>query len=71
MNKPVKFDNSKATNDQRAAHMEAKDAYVENHGDDDEPNWMLFYKGTDGRDKSLSLDAQTWEDAIFQACETI
>lgn len=65
------FDNRKATDDQRVALMEGKAAYVENHGDEDEPNWMLFYKGEDGRDRSMSLDGESWEDAVFQACETI
>lgn len=65
------FNNDRATDDQRVAFMEAKGAMVENHGDDDEPNWVLFYKGTDGRDKSLDLDAQSYGDAIYEACNVI
>jgi hypothetical protein len=64
----MSFDNDKATDEQRVEFLDCKDAMVENHGDDDEPRWVLFYKGTSGQEKSMDLDAQTWEDAIYESC---
>jgi hypothetical protein len=69
MNKP--FNNDTANNDQRAAYLDAMNAMVENHGDDDDPKWVLFYKGTRGQELSLTLDAQTWEDSVFEACNIV
>jgi len=65
----AKFDNSsRTTNDQRAAFLERMGAKVENHGDDDDPAWKLFYV-ENGLERSTNLDAQSWEDAVFEACE--
>lgn len=68
-----KFDNDKATDDERAAYLESKNAELENQGADeeDDASWVLFYKGVDGRDMTQYLDAQSYDDALFEACNII
>lgn len=67
------FDNDRATDEQREAHLDSVNAYVENHGDDNEPEWLLFYNDTrqHGRRRCQNLDALTYADAIFEACEIV
>jgi hypothetical protein len=57
------FNNDKATDAERVKFLDSKDAMVEDHGDEDDPEWVLFY----GK-KSMTLDSSTYEEALFEAC---
>lgn len=64
------FDNSKATDRERVNFLNDRRAVVENHGDEDDPEWWLFY-GHGAGQRGAQLDAQNYKDAIYEACELL
>lgn len=64
------FDNRTATDRQRVEFLTERMAAVENHGDDTDPEWLLFY-GHGAGQREAQLDAQNYKDAIYEACELL